>query len=154
MKIRVRSSNAWSILHDMDRNGYSPWDMNRSGQTHTKLEVLISSQELLSPLTSNCISIYKVMNITIIIVTANRYLRQSTVHAAHWFVVQTLRAVHHNDIIAKCFAQIFDSLSFSCTSRSFRTTATVKMKCSRQSHVTSIQWAITNKEHSRLWCAV
>ena len=69
----------------------------------------------------------------------NRYLSQSTVHATHGFVVQTLGAVHHNDIIAKCFAKIFHSFSPACTSRALGTTTAVQMKSSRQCHVTSVR---------------
>ena len=69
----------------------------------------------------------------------NRYLSQSTVHATHGFVVQTLGAVHHNDIIAKCFAKIFHSFSLACTSRALGTTTAVEMKSSRQCHVTSVR---------------
>lgn len=74
-----------------------------------------------------------------------RYLCQSTVHASHGFVVQTFRTVHHNDIIAKCFSKILDSLSFACTSRSLWTAAPMKVKCCCQCHVTSVQRKQENK---------
>ena len=52
-------------------------------------------------------------------------LRKTSKHAAHGLVVDTIRAVEHNDLACESFAKILHRLSFACSGRSLRSSAQV-----------------------------